>query len=63
MAKKSKLNGNAISADEAIALARQVIAMADRNLKSAAIFLATAQELGKTQRQMAEGVGKSAGMG
>jgi hypothetical protein len=49
-----------ITANEAIALARQAIASADRNLKSAAQFLAVAEEQGKTQRQMAEGVGKSA---
>jgi hypothetical protein len=48
-----------INADEAIALARQAIASADRNLKMAAEFLAAAEEKGKTQRQMAEGVGKS----
>ena len=48
-----------IGADEAIKLARQAIASADRNLKSAAIFLATAEAQGKTQREMAE-VGKSA---
>jgi hypothetical protein len=51
--------GAAISADEAIKLARVAIASADRNRKSAAQFLAVAEEQGKTQRQMAEGVGKS----
>lgn len=49
-----------ITANEAIALARQAIASADRNLKAAAELLAAAEEKGKTQRQMAEGVGKSA---
>jgi hypothetical protein len=49
----------AISANEAIALARQAIVSAERNLKTAAEFLAAAEEKGKTQRQMAEGVGKS----
>jgi hypothetical protein len=50
----------ATNANEAIALAAQVIAAADRNLKLAAEYLAYAEAEGKTQRQMAEGVGKSA---
>jgi hypothetical protein len=49
------------NADEAIAFAAKAIASANRNLKLAAEYLAYAQAEGKTQRQMAEGVGKSAG--
>ena len=48
------------NANEAIAFAAQAIASSDRNLKLAAEYLAYAEEEGKTQRQMAEGVGKSA---
>ena len=47
-------------ANEAIARAAQAIASSDRNLKLAAEYLAFAEAAGKTQRQMAEGVGKSA---
>jgi hypothetical protein len=54
------IGDTAISANEAILLARSAIAAADRNLKTAADLLAVAAEQGKTQRQMAEGVGKSA---
>ena len=50
----------ATNANEAIAFAAQAIASSDRNLKLAAEYLAYAEEEGKTQRQMAEGVGKSA---
>jgi hypothetical protein len=46
--------------NEAIARAAQAIASSDRNLKLAAGYLAFAEAEGKTQRQMAEGVGKSA---
>jgi hypothetical protein len=45
---------------EAIALAAKAFASADRNLRLAAEYLAFAEEKGATQRQMAEGVGKSA---
>jgi transposase len=48
------------NANEAIAFAAQAVASADRNLKLAAEYLAYAEAEGKTQRQMAEGVGKSA---
>ena len=48
------------NANEAIAFAAQAIASSDRNLKLAAEYLAYAEEEGKTQRQIAEGVGKSA---
>jgi hypothetical protein len=47
-------NGN-----EAIALAANLIKVSDRNLRLAAEYLAFAETDGKTQRQMAEGVGKS----
>jgi hypothetical protein len=46
--------------DEAIALAAKAVASSDRNLKSAAEYLAFAEKEGKTQREMAEGIGKSA---
>lgn len=45
---------------EAIALAANLIKVADRNLRLAAEYLAFAEAEGKTQREMAEGVGKSA---
>jgi hypothetical protein len=51
----------AANGDEAIALATKAIASADRNLKLAAEYLAFAEESGKTQRQIAKGVGKSVG--
>ena len=50
----------ATNANEAIAFVAQAIASSDRNLKVAAEYLAYAEEEGKTQRQIAEGVGKSA---
>lgn len=48
------------NANEAIARAAQLIAASDRNLKLAAELLASAEAAGKTQREMAKGVGKSA---
>jgi hypothetical protein len=47
--------------NSAIALAKNAIASSDRNLRLAAQYLGFAEETGKTQRQMAEGVGKSVG--
>src|SRR5262245_15490815 len=55
MPRSTARNGN-----EAIDLARQAIATSERNLRLAADYLAFAEERGKTQRQMAQGVGKSA---
>ena len=49
------------TADEAIAAAAQAIAASDQNLKLAAEYLALAEKKGKSQRQIAEGVGKSVG--
>ena len=46
--------------NEAIARAAEAIKASDRKLRLAAEYLAFAEERGKTQRQMAEGVGKSA---
>jgi hypothetical protein len=53
-------SGQEINANEAVALAAQLIAASDRNLKLAAEYLEFAVAEGKTQRQIAEGVGKSA---
>lgn len=49
----------ATNPDEAIRLAAVAIKSGERNLKNAAELLASAAEQGKSQRQMAEGVGKS----
>lgn len=49
----------ATNANEAIAFAREAIATSDRKLRLAAEYLAFAEEQGKTQREMAAGVGKS----
>jgi hypothetical protein len=46
--------------NKAITRAAKAIASSDRNLKLAAEYLAFAEADGKTQRQMAKGVGKSA---
>src|SRR5262245_25729421 len=48
-------------ANEAIARAAAAIASSDRNLKLAAEYLAYAEEKGKTQREIADGVKKSVG--
>ena len=48
------------TADEAIASAAEVIKTSDRTLRLAADYLAFAEAKGATQREMAEGIGRSA---